>query len=137
MRTARLCGWASLIVGLCAACGGAAGPDDSAILADFHNHRSQVEVTADGSVQRILTDQLGPSGPHERFIIRLTSSGLTLLIDHNLAIAPRVPVRIGDQVIVHGEYVWNAQGGLIHFTHHDPQGTHEGGYIQDHGQTYA
>ena len=48
----------------------------------------------------------------------------------------RVPVTEGDHVIVHGEYVWNAQGGLIHFTHHDPQGTHEGGYIQDNGKTY-
>jgi hypothetical protein len=47
-----------------------------------------------------------------------------------------VPVAVGDHVIVHGEYVWNAQGGLIHFTHHDPQGTHEGGYIQENGKTY-
>jgi len=47
-----------------------------------------------------------------------------------------VPVAEGDHVIVHGEYVWNAQGGLIHFTHHDPQGTHEGGYIEDNGKTY-
>ena len=50
--------------------------------------------------------------------------------------APRVPVASGDHVVVHGEYVWNAQGGLIHFTHHDPQGTHEAGYIQDNGKTY-
>ena len=45
-------------------------------------------------------------------------------------------IKKGDHVIVHGEYVWNAQGGLIHFTHHDPQGTHEGGYILDGGTTY-
>lgn len=37
---------------------------------------------------------------------------------------------------MHGEYVWNSKGGLIHFTHHDPQRTHEGGYIEDNGTTY-
>ncbi|TMF28115.1 MAG: DUF3465 domain-containing protein, partial [Chloroflexi bacterium] len=26
--------------------------------------------------------------------------------------------------------------GLIHFTHHDPKGTHEAGYVQDNGKTY-
>jgi hypothetical protein len=61
---------------------------------------------------------------------------LTLLIDHNVAIGARVPIREGDHVIVHGEYIWNSQGGLIHFTHHDPQGAHEGGYIEDGGHTY-
>jgi len=29
--------------------------------------------------------------------------------------------------MVHGEHVWNDQGGLIHFTHHDPPPAHEGG----------
>jgi hypothetical protein len=123
---------------LLAACGTvAAPPDDQAIVQDFQQHRSAVEVTADGTVIRQLPDSTGPSAAHERFIIRLRSGGLTLLIDHNLAIAPRVPVRAGDHVIVHGEYIWNAQGGLIHFTHHDPQGRHEGGYIEDNGQFYS
>jgi hypothetical protein len=76
------------------------------------------------------------TGTHEQFIIRLTSGDLTLLVEHNLGIAPRAPVAVGDHVIVHGEYIWNTQGGLIHFTHHDPDGRHEGGFIQENGTTY-
>lgn len=114
-----------------------AQPDDQAIVQDFQQHRSAIEVTADGTVIRLLPDSTGPSGAHERFIIRLSGGTLTLLIDHNVAIAQRAPVRDGDHVIVHGEYIWNPQGGLIHFTHHDPQGTHEGGYIEDNGQLYS
>ena len=64
----------------------------------------------------------------------LTSSSYQ--ISRGEYIGTRAPVKHGDHVIVHGEYIWNAQGGLIHFTHHDPQGTHEGGYIQDGGTTY-
>jgi hypothetical protein len=122
-------------VGL-SACGPTPQPDDAAIVRDYQQHRSQVEVTADGTVVHVLSDSNGPSGSHERFVLRLKTADLTLLIDHNLSIGKRVPVRPGDRVLVHGEYVWNAQGGLIHFTHHDPAGTHEGGFIQDGGQVY-
>jgi hypothetical protein len=119
-----------------AACGASAQPDDAAIVNDFHNHQSNVEVTADATVVRLLADRTSSTGTHEQFIIKLASGDLTIEVEHNISIAARVPVKEGDHVIVHGEYVWNAQGGLIHFTHHDPQGTHEGGYIQDGGMTY-
>ncbi len=127
---------AILIAAWLAACGGPAQADDAAIVADFQNHRSNVEVTADGTVVRLLPDRTSNTGTHEQFIIKLTSQDLTVEIEHNISIAARVPVAEGDHVIVHGEYVWTAKGGLIHFTHHDPQGTHEGGYIQDNGKTY-
>lgn len=119
-----------------AACGSTAPTDDAAIVLDFQTHQSQVEVTADGTVVQVLPDRAGSSGPHERFIIKLTSYDLTLLIEHNLSIGARAPVAVGDHVVVHGEYIWNNQGGLIHFTHHDPESRHEGGFIQDNGTKY-
>lgn len=125
-----------LLASVLAACGAAAQPDDAAIVSDFQNHRSNVEVTADGTVVRVLADTTGSSGTHERFIVQLSSGSITVLIEHNISIGKRVPVVDGDHVVVHGEYVWNAQGGLIHFTHHDPQNTHEAGYVLDNGQTY-
>jgi Protein of unknown function (DUF3465) len=126
-----------------AACGAAsnpaaanASPDDAAIVADFQSHQSNVEVTGDGTIVRLLSDRTSSTGTHEQFIIKLSSQDLTVEIEHNISIAARVPASLGDHVIVHGEYIWNAEGGLIHFTHHDPQGTHEGGYIIDGGKTY-
>ena len=127
---------AGLVVAWLVACGGSAQADDAAIVADFQNHRSNLEVTADGTVVRLLPDRTSSTGTHEQFIIKLTSQDLTVEIEHNISIAARVPVAQGDHVIVHGEYVWTAKGGLIHFTHRDPQGTHEGGYIEDNGKTY-
>ena len=93
-------------------------------------------MTADATVVRLLADSTSSAGTHERFIIKLSSGDLTIEVEHNISIAARAPVKEGDHVIVHGEYIWNSQGGLIHFTHHDPQGTHEGGYIQAGGTTY-
>ncbi len=85
---------------------------------------------------RLLPDRTSSTGTHEQFIIKLSSQNLTLLVEHNIAIAARVPIAEGDHVIVHGEYIWDSKGGLIHFTHHDPRGTHAGGYIEDNGTTY-
>src|SRR5437660_9004247 len=127
---------AALFAGWLVACGGSAQPDDAAIVADYHNHRSNIEVTADGTVVRLLPDRTSSTGTHEQFIIRLSSQNLTVEIEHNISVGARAPIAEGDRVIVHGEYVWNSKGGLIHFTHHDPQGTHEGGYIEDNGRTY-
>jgi hypothetical protein len=61
---------------------------------------------------------------------------MTVLIEPNLSIAPRVPVAVGSAVTVHGEYVSNAEGGLLHFTHHDPDRSHEGGYVLYGGRRY-
>ncbi len=132
MRRTRVFALALLL----AACVAAPQADDPAIVRDYQQHRSNVEVTADGTVVRVLADRTGPSGPHQQFLVKLSSGDLTVLVEHNLTVGARVPVAEGDHVVVHGEYVWNAEGGLIHFTHHDPRGTHEGGFIQDRGKTY-
>jgi uncharacterized protein DUF3465 len=113
-----------------------ATPDNGAIERDYADRRSIVEVTAEGAVTSILSDEGGPSGTHQRFIIRLSGATQTVLVDNNVSIGQRVPVTKGDDVIVHGEYVWNDQGGLIHFTHHDPAPAHEGGWIELRGTRY-
>lgn len=114
----------------------AATSDNRAAQRAFEDRSDGVEITITGTVDRVLSDQNGPSGLHERFIVRLTDIGMTVLVEHNLSIAPRVPVAAGEAVVVHGEYIWNAQGGLVHFTHHDPDRSHEGGYILYGGKRY-
>ena len=123
---------ALLLVASCAP----AAPDNASVARDYAEHRSLVEVTAEGVVTSVLTDDSGPSGTHQRFIIRLAGASQTVLIENNVTIGKRAPVVPGDDVIVHGEYVWNDQGGLIHFTHHDPAPSHEGGWIELHGMRY-
>ena len=88
-----------------------------------------------GTVVRILPDD-NDGSRHQRFILRL-ASGRTLLIAHNIDLAPRIPgIRAGDTVEFHGEFRSNPQGGVIHWTHHDPQGRHPGGWLRHRGKTY-
>ena len=127
---------ALLLLLIAPACMPATTPDNAAVERDYAEKRSTVEVTAQGVVTSVLTDDSGPSGVHQRFIIRLAGSAQTVLVDNNVTIGRRTPVAPDDNVIVHGEYVWNDQGGLIHFTHHDPAPGHEGGWIELNGVRY-
>lgn len=107
---------------------------DAALLAAFEAQRSDLLVQAEGEVTRVLSDDEEGSR-HQRFILQL-DRGLTLLVSHNIDIAPRVPLREGDRVEFRGEYEWNEQGGVVHWTHHDPDGSHPGGWLRHEGETY-
>jgi hypothetical protein len=140
MRTAALIAILALVT-VCAcrsapATEKAGSSDNAAVEVAFERQSDGVQVTATGVIDRVLSDQDGPSGPHERFVVRLPDVGMTVLVEHNLSIAPRVPVVVGELVVVHGEYIWNSQGGLVHFTHHDADRSHEGGYIVYGGRRY-
>jgi len=109
--------------------------DDSPIGRAFASGASDIQVEGEGTVIRVLPDDL--NGPrHQRFIVQL-ASGQTLLMTHNIDIAPRIDgLKVGDSVRFNGEYVWNEKGGVIHWTHHDPQGRHVAGWVKHNGKTY-
>ena len=108
---------------------------DSIIAEAYESRTSNLQVGGSGEVSRILGDDVDGSR-HQRFILRL-GSGQTLLIAHNIDLAPRVsPIREGDLVEFFGEYEWNDQGGVIHWTHRDPQERHVAGWLRHQGRTY-
>lgn len=94
----------------------------------FQARQSGVPVEAAGRVERLLSDDREGSR-HQRFIVRIDGSQ-TVLVAHNIDLAPRVPLTVGDSVALRGEYEWNAQGGVIHWTHRDPDGRRPGGWIR-------
>lgn len=100
----------------------------------YLQRRSNVVVAAEGEVSRVLADD-NQGSRHQRFVVEL-ASGQTILVAHNIDLAPRVPVKRGDRVEIKGEYEWNDRGGVLHWTHRDPQGRHEGGWIRHRGEIY-
>ena len=108
---------------------------DAAIENAYANRLRNQQVSGRGAVTKILPDDTDGSR-HQRFIVRL-NSGRTLLVSHNIDLAQRIDaLRAGDTVDFYGEYEWNPKGGVIHWTHHDPQGRHPAGWIRHDGQTY-
>lgn len=88
-----------------------------------------------GTVVRILADD-NDGSRHQRFILEL-ASGRTLLVAHNIDLAPRIgSLRRGDVVQFRGVFEHNERGGVIHWTHHDPQGRRAGGWLEHRGRRY-
>lgn len=99
------------------------------------NHLSGQQLAGQGTVTRLLPDDINGS-QHQRFIVRL-GSGRTILVAHNIDLAGRIDtLRAGDAVDFYGEHEWNPKGGVVHWTHRDPQGHHPAGWIKHKGQTY-
>jgi hypothetical protein len=112
-------------------------PDNSdAVLANaFANRVSNLQVSGQGVVIKLLPDDNSGSR-HQKFIVKL-ANGQTLLVAHNIDLAPRVSgLSEGDSVMFNGEYKWSEKGGLLHWTHRDPDGSHPSGWLKHHGQTY-
>jgi hypothetical protein len=112
-----------------------ANAGDVVLARAFAERASNLEVEGQGTVIELLTDDTN-GARHQRFIVQL-ASGQTLLVVHDIDVAPRVSsLQVGDTVSFKGEYVWNSQGGLIHWTHHDPTGSHVAGWIKHNGRTF-
>jgi hypothetical protein len=113
----------------------AAADSDAILDAAFRDRQNDLQVLGRGTVVHILPDDNNGSR-HQRFLLE-TGSGLTLLVAHNIDLAPRIPqLRRGDDVAFYGEYEWNEKGGVIHWTHHDPGGRHVGGWLEHEGERY-
>jgi hypothetical protein len=108
---------------------------DGVFARAFADRASGLQVQGQGVVQRLLPDDTS-ADRHQRFIVEL-ASGQTLLIVHNIDVAPRVVgLHVGDEVSFRGEYEWNEEGGLVHWTHRDPSGSHAAGWIEWRGEKY-
>jgi hypothetical protein len=115
--------------------GGAAAGGDAAIEHAYARQLGNVQIEGQGVVVKLLADDHDGSR-HQRFILRL-ASGRTVLVAHNIDLAARVEtLRVGDTVTFYGEYEWSRKGGVIHWTHHDPQARHPDGWLRHGGRVY-
>ncbi len=111
------------------------GANDTVIQRAYESKSGDVQVNGSGRVVHILADD-NQGSRHQKFILKL-NSGLTLLVAHNIDLAPRVSnLRVGDLVEFYGEYEWSKKGGVIHWTHADPAGRHAEGWLKHDGTTY-
>ncbi|MVD29346.1 DUF3465 domain-containing protein, partial [Vibrio cholerae] len=97
--------------------------NDSVLQQAYKSQQSDLQVQGFGKVVKVLPDD-NDGSKHQKFILKL-NSGQTLLVAHNIDLAPRIPnLQVGDSVEFYGEYEWNKKGGVLHWTHKDPQNRH-------------
>ncbi|GAC1300460.1 MAG: hypothetical protein NVSMB19_07050 [Vulcanimicrobiaceae bacterium] len=123
----------------CATAGSHGNAENGAVYDAWRAGRSHVEVTAAGSVARLLGTRIGRSGAHEGFLLHLGGAagrGLTVRVEDNVDLTGPIPLVEGAEVEVRGEYVFDPRGGVVHYTHRDPRGRHIAGYVLVDGKFY-
>ncbi|MEM7576451.1 MAG: DUF3465 domain-containing protein [Planctomycetota bacterium] len=112
------------------------GPDDVHPITRLQRQgATNTPVTGSGVIVKVLSDD-NEGSRHQRFLVDLYD-GHTIKISHNIDLAPRVPnPREGDELTFKGDFEANELGGVVHWTHHDPRGRHEPGYLIYKGQKY-
>jgi hypothetical protein len=113
----------------------AAVDDQHKIMKAYKQQISNIQVQSKGEVKAILADD-NDGSRHQKMILKM-ENGLTVLVAHNIDLAPRVEgLRKGEIVEFYGEYEYSPKGGVIHWTHHDPQGKHVDGWLKYQGKSY-
>lgn len=107
---------------------------NTSVEAAYAKKLSDVQVSGHGVVIKLLPDDQ-KGARHQKFLVRINAKQ-TLLFAHNIDLAERLPLKVGDTVSFNGEYVYNPKGGIVHWTHLDPKGTHIPGWILLQGKKY-
>lgn len=108
--------------------------DNAALIQAFESKKSNIFIEGNGIVKKLLPDD-NKGARHQKFLVRI-SGAQSLLFAHNIDLAPSVPLAVGDAIQFRGEYVYNPKGGVMHWTHHDPQAKIVGGWIKHHEKIY-
>ncbi|AKB08196.1 DUF3465 domain-containing protein [Vibrio cholerae] len=109
--------------------------NDAVLQQAYKSQQSDIQVQGFGQVVKVLPDD-NDGSKHQKFILKL-NNGQTLLVAHNIDLAPRIPnLKVGDSVEFYGEYEWNKKGGVLHWTHKDPQNRHAHGWLKHNGRVY-
>ncbi len=111
---------------------------NNVIVNAYKQGKSDTQVKGCAVVIKVLPDDT-KGHKHQKMIVKLTdvSPKRTVLIAHNIDLAPRVKdLKKGDKISFYGEYEYNDRGGVVHWTHHDPAGRHQDGWIEKNGKRY-
>lgn len=101
----------------------------------YKQKRSDVFVQDSATVIKLLKDD-NHGARHQRFIIDI-GAGKTVLVAHNIDLAPRInALKVGDRIEFRGEYIYKPKGGVLHWTHHDPKNKIIGGWITHEDEEY-
>lgn len=123
-----------ILAALAACQDGSHSINNDAVHQAYIQQQSKVWLELSGTVVKLLPDD-NKGSRHQRFIVRVAPQH-TVLIAHNIDLAPYIPLNTGQTIQALGRYEWNKKGGVLHWTHHDPKGKRLGGWIEFDGKRY-
>ena len=115
-------------------CGKPGNLEELALGQAHERQLSDVLVQGGGRVKMVLGDDT--RGARHQHLLVEVPEGFTVKIAHNIDLATRVPAVVGETLEFRGVYEFNEKGGVVHWTHEDPDGKHSGGWIRHRGRVY-
>lgn len=115
----------------------ASRPTQQAVLERALRDKAQDQLlVVVGWVTGILPDVERDGVSYQRFEVRLVNRQ-HLLIEHDLHRSTRVEgIKAGSELLIRGRYFWNEQGGVLRYTHHDPEQKRPDGWIRFKHRNY-
>jgi len=108
--------------------------DTERITSAWHKKSSNLLVEVDARVVLLLPNR-DDIKKLQRFLVEL-ENGHRLEVAHDLELSENVPVGVSSLIRLKGEFDYNENGGLIHWTHADPAGNRDGGWIEHNDMRY-
>lgn len=110
--------------------------DDTKLVQAIAKHRNvyYLEAAKLKVVQLLRDDQQGL--PHQKFKV-VTSHGDQVLCVYNLDQGQRIPLKIGDEVGLGGEFKMTNVGPMMHWLHEDSSNKRPDGYVELAGRRYG
>lgn len=112
---------------------------DNRVLFEQYQQQNtgKTQVLGCGQIIKVLPDD-NEGSRHQRLLVRIDNyPQITVLIAHNIDLAPRVAdVKAKQPISFYGEYIYNDKGGVVHWTHKDPAARHQDGWLDYQGKRY-
>jgi hypothetical protein len=101
---------------------------------ETHRGANFIEV-ADVTVTQLLPDDTFGS-KHQKWIVQLANGGEVACV-YNIDVTPRIPLRVGDIISLGGQFIYDRNGGLLHWLHEDGRAHRPNGYVEHQGVRYG
>lgn len=116
---------------------GSASSNDSDLVRAVRDRR-QIHFVESGqvTVSQILPDD-NQGLRHQRWFVRLSDGSVVFAVYNIDMEVDKVPVAVGQEMSLGGEFKWTSNGGLLHWLHADPRKQRPDGYVVTQGQRYG
>lgn len=110
---------------------------DAVLVQAVQNQKGISFLTAKGLIVTQLLKEDSSGLPHQKFNVKL-SNGRVIMIVSNLDMCENIPIQVGDEVSVGGQFIATGKAsGLVHWTHKDPRKKRPDGFIEFKGHVYC
>jgi hypothetical protein len=109
--------------------------DNKLFTRAWQQRLSGVQLSLEGKISRVFSSMETEAG-QQKFSLQL-AQGQVVTVIHDVRLGSAIEdLAEGEIIEVFGEYQWAPDGGVIHWTHRDPEGNRQAGWVRYKDRLY-